>query len=69
MNHMTAPCTFLQRNFHTVFHLSILKDFLLPDCHMCKAFFRQSAVALSKLKRMIVPVDQNRIRVRDRVGF
>ena len=33
--------------FYTVFCLSILKDFLLlSSCHMCKAFFRQSVLAL-----------------------
>ena len=52
-------CRYLHLSPHcicyTVFCLSILKDFLLSDCHICKAFFNQSVSALLKWKRMMVP--------------
>ena len=53
-NHTTVLC---RGCFYTVFCLSVLKDSLLLDCHMCEAFFRQSDSALSKKKRIIVLFD------------
>ena len=52
-----------KKMFYTVLCISILKDYLLSDCHICNAFFRQFVSALSKKKRLTVFVDQSERRV------
>ena len=47
-SHTTVLCTFLQGKIYMVFCLSILKDSLLSNCHLCKAFFSRSVSALLK---------------------